>query len=127
MGEYFEGVFYEERALSYMALTLVCGSVITTSMFFLVLFHRHKLIDKRETAMCLLYCSLFAFALGLGLWKGYSSPNHHGKTKEEIATYDEAVAWNNEEHKYNSLIFRFTLRNEDLVDLGEFEDVQVSD
>jgi hypothetical protein len=36
------------------------------------------------------------------------------------------VEWNKEEHRCNNYIFRFTLRDEDLVDLGEFEDVQVS-
>lgn len=108
-----------------MGLTLCCGSVIAVSVFFLILSHRYKLIDKSETAICVLYCSLFALVWGLGLWRGYSSPNHHGKAKEEISNHDEAVKWNDEEREYNTYFFRFSLRDEDLVDLGEYEDVQI--
>lgn len=109
-----------------MGLTLTCGLVIAISVVFLVLSHRYKLIDKSETAMCLLYCSLFALVWWLGLWRGYSSPNHHGKVKDEISNHDEAVEWNDEEREYNTLFWRFTIRDEDLVDLGEYEDVQLS-
>ena len=108
-----------------MGLTLCCGSVIAIGVVFLVLSHRHKFIDKDETTICLLYCSMFALVWGLGLWRGYSSPNHHGKRKEEISNYDEAVIWNDEEREYNTYFFRFALRDEDLVDLGEYEDVRI--
>lgn len=100
---------------------MICGSVIAISVFFLVLSHRHKFSDKNETAICLLYCLVFALVWGLGLWRGYSSPNHHGKIREEISNYDEAVEWNNEEREWNTLFWRFTLRDEDLVDLSKFE------
>jgi hypothetical protein len=122
MGEYFEGVFYEERALPYMGLTLICGSVIAVSVFFIVLSCKHKFDDKKETAICSLYCSVFALVWGLGLWRGYSSPNHHGKVKEEISNYYEAVEWNDEEREYNTYFFRFTLREENIIDLSKFEE-----
>ena len=124
MGEYFEGVFYEERALSYMGLAILGVIAICLIVLFVHLARKWKVADDTAIAVCIL-CFSYLVLMGIGLYNGYIEPNHGNQRKENIKTYDEAVRWNDEEHRCNNYFFRFTLRDEDLVDLGEYEDVQI--
>lgn len=125
MGEYFEGVFYEERALSYMGLAILGVIAISFIVLFLWLSKRRVVSDDVAIAVCIL-CSAYLVLMCAGFYNGYLEPDHGNQLKENISTYREAVEWNKEEQRCNNYFFRFTLRDEDLVDLGEYEDVQIS-
>ena len=120
MGEYFEGVFYEERALPYMGLAILGVIAICLIVLFIHLARKWKVTDDTAIAVCIL-CSAYLVLMCVGFYNGYLEPNHGSQRKEDISTYVEAVEWNKEEQRCNNYFFRFTLRDEDLVDLSKFE------
>lgn len=70
--------------------------------------------------------------LGILLCYGYEEPQH-SFTKEEIIKLieiepsvgiEQAIEWNQEESRYNNYFFRFTLREENLIDIYSFENTE---
>lgn len=108
-----------------MVITILSVIVISILVAILILSHKGKVAEKGETFIAVLSCFIYMSVMAVSLFKGYSLPNHNGIRKEDVSTYSQALEWNKEEHRFNSYFFRFTLRNEDLVDLGEYEDVQI--
>ena len=108
-----------------MGLAILGVIAICLIVLFIHLARKWKVTDDTAIAVCIL-CSAYLVLMCVGFYNGYREPNHGNQRKENISTYQEAVMWNEEEHRCNNYFFRFTLRDEDLVDLGEYEDVQIS-
>lgn len=105
-----------------MVVTILGSIVIFVMVAILILSHKNKVPDKSDTFVAVLSCIIYMSIIAVSLFKGYSLPNHGGIEKEDVKTYSQAVAWNEEEHRFNSYFFRFTLREENLIDLSEFEE-----
>ena len=108
-----------------MGLAVLGVIAICLIVLFIHLSRKLRVTDDTAIAVCIL-CSAYLVLMCAGFYNGYLEPNHGNQRKENISSYQEAVEWNKEEQRCNNYFFRFTLRDEDLVDLGEYEDVQVS-
>lgn len=108
-----------------MGLAVLGVIAIFLIVLFVWLSKRQRVSDDIAIAVCIL-CFSYLVLMCVGFYNGYLEPNHGNQLKENISSYQEAVEWNKEEQRCNNYFFRFTLRGEDLVDLGGYEDVQVS-
>ena len=106
-----------------MIITIV-GIVITSLLVLVaILLRKRKITDDMAIACFILGISYYVL-MGVGLYNGYLEPDHGNQRKENITSLSQAIEWNKEEHRCNNYIFRFTLREEDTIDLSLFEVVE---
>ena len=102
-------------------ISAIIGVVVAICIvLFIVLSHKRIISDDMAIAGCIIGFS-YLIAMVFIIRLGYIKPNHGNKTIDQVSTYKEAVEWNKEEQQYNNYFFRFTIRDEDLVDLSKFE------
>ena len=102
-------------------ISAILGIVVAICIvLFIFLSHKRVMNDDMAIAGCIL-CFSYLIAMVFIIRLGYLPPDHGNKTIDQVLTYQEAVEWNNEEQQYNNYFFRFTLREEHLVDISKFE------
>lgn len=102
-------------------ISAILGVVVAICIVLFIIFANKRIMsDDVAIAGCILGFS-YLVAMVFIIRLGYLPPDHGNKTIDQVSTYQEAVEWNKEEQRYNNYFFRFTLRDEDLVDLSKFE------
>ena len=102
-------------------ISAILGVVVAICIvLFIFLSHKRIMSDDMAIAGCIIGVS-YLIAMVFILRLGYLEPDHGNTTIDQVSTYKEAVEWNKEEQRYNNYFFRFTLREEHLVDLSKFE------
>lgn len=104
-----------------MISTILGVVVAMLIVLFLILSKKRIMSDDMAIAGCIVGVS-YLIAMVFIIRLGYLEPDHGNKTIDQVSTYQEAVEWNKEEQRYNNYFFRFTLREEHIVDLSKFEE-----
>lgn len=102
-------------------ISAILGVVIAMCIVLFIILSKKRIMgDDMAIAGCIVGVS-YLIAMVFIIRLGYLEPDHGNKTIDQVSTYQEAVEWNEEEQRYNNYFFRFSLREEHLVDLSKFE------
>lgn len=111
-----------------MIVTIIGALVLSVLITLLVLLRKRKVGDDLAIA-CFIFGISYLVIMGLTLRAAYIEPDHGGITIDDVDTYAEAVKWNSieedfakENERWNNLIFRFTIREPNFIDIGDFEE-----